>query len=157
MKYYLIVCFSLLTFSLSAQDIPSYNLEELETRIYSTEDVTYIVNFWATWCVPCIKELPYFEGLEKKYKDDPKVKVILVSLDFANAKENRLIPFVKNKQIKSEVIHFIEKDANYWIPRINKNWSGSIPATLVLNGDRKVKEFYEKSFESLEELEELLP
>lgn len=148
----LFLCLSNFAFS---QDIPSFSLEQLEERMYNDKDITYVVNFWATWCAPCVKELPYFEALNKKHSDN-NVEVILVSMDFAKMKESRLIPFVKKKKIKSEVIHFTEKNPNYWIPKISDKWTGSIPATLILNGKQGVNEFFETTFDSLEELEELL-
>jgi thiol-disulfide isomerase/thioredoxin len=153
MKFISAILFSVLIFNAKAQEIPTYNLEQLENHIFSEEDVTYVVNFWATWCAPCVKELPHFEQLQA---DNPDIKVILVSLDFANMKESRLIPFVEKKKIQSEVIHFVEKDPNYWIPKISPKWSGSIPATLILNGKKGVNEFFETTFESTKELQDLL-
>lgn len=138
---------------ISAQEIPTYNLEDLKGHIFNDEDVTYVVNFWATWCAPCVKELPYFEKLQARNEN---IKVVLVSLDFAKAKDSRLIPFVEKHKIESEVIHFVEKNPNYWIPEISKKWSGSIPATLILNGKKGINEFFETTFESTKELEELL-
>jgi len=145
-----------LTLTLRAGEIPSVDLEGLQDRISNKSDTTYVVNFWATWCAPCVKELPYFESLNTQHQND-KVKVLLVSLDFENAIEKRLIPFLKKKKIKSEVIHFNETQSpNYWIPRISTQWSGSIPATLVLNGNKGHSKFYEQSFRSTKELEKLV-
>lgn len=157
MKFLSILFIVLFASNINAQEIPTYNLQELQNHIYKDDDVTYVVNFWATWCAPCVKEMPYFEALEAKYKDNDKIKVILVSLDFANSKEVRLIPFVERKGIQSEVVHFVEKKPNEWIPTFSEDWSGAIPATLVLNGKKGINDFYEQSFESLEELEEILP
>jgi thiol-disulfide isomerase/thioredoxin len=153
MKFIITVFLSFLFLNGNAQEIPTYNLEQLENHIFNEEDVTYVVNFWATWCAPCVKELPHFEQLQAENED---IKVILVSLDFANMKASRLIPFIEKRQIQSEVIHFVEKDPNYWIPKISPKWSGSIPATLILNGKKGVNEFFETTFESTKELEDLL-
>ncbi len=153
MKFIVTIFLSLLFLNGNAQEIPTYNLEQLENYIFNDEDVTYVVNFWATWCAPCVKELPYFEKLQA---ENENIKVVLVSLDFANMKESRLIPFVEKRKIKSEVIHFVEKDPTYWIPKISPKWSGSIPATLMVNGKKDVKEFFETTFEYTQELEDLL-
>ncbi|MCB0502069.1 MAG: TlpA family protein disulfide reductase [Bacteroidetes bacterium] len=154
MKIFAILLLSIMTFTLQAQEIPSYNLEELQAEIYTDEDVTYIVNFWATWCAPCVKELPYFEALNEKYKEDDKVKVVLVSLDFTL---DRLVQYAEKNKLKSDVVFFTEKKPNQWIPAFSEEWTGSIPATIILNGHKGVNDFYEQSFESMKEIEELLP
>ncbi len=119
----------------------------LENAILKDENTTYVVNFWATWCAPCVKELPYFEKLNSVNK---KVKVVLVSLDFKDQYESRLIPFLRKKAIKSEVVLLTDKNYNAWLPRVDKDWSGSIPATLIIDKGKKV--FVEKDFASFEEL-----
>ena len=119
----------------------------LEKSILSDKNTTYIVNFWATWCAPCVKELPYFEKLNSENKT---VKVVLVSLDFKDQFEKRLIPFLKKKAIKSEVVLLTDKEYNNWLPQVDKEWSGSIPATLIIKNGKKV--FVEKEFASYEEL-----
>ncbi|WP_397363459.1 redoxin domain-containing protein [Olleya sp. R77988] len=110
---------------------------------------TYVINFWATWCAPCVKELPYFEKLNANYLDK-KVEVILVSLDFPKHIDTKLKPFLKKQKLKSEVILLDDVDSNTWIPKVDKDWSGAIPATIIYNQDKTV--FYERSF-IYEELE----
>ena len=119
------------------------DFEGLKPYLKKHNDTTYVVNFWATWCKPCVKELPYFEQLNENYKDK-KVKVILVSLDFAKTYESNLIPFVKKRGLKSEVILLNDPDSNNWINKVDKTWSGAIPATIVYNSTSR--NFYEKSF-----------
>jgi thiol-disulfide isomerase/thioredoxin len=123
--------------------IPSYNFNELEKLLYVNDDKIYVVNFWATWCAPCVKELPAFEKLNSNYKNE-NVEVILVSLDFPSQLESKLIPFVKKKKIQSKVILMIDPDQDTWIPKVNENWSGAIPATLIYNKGKR--QFYERSF-----------
>lgn len=123
--------------------IPVYNFNELEPLLKKKDDKTYIINFWATWCAPCIKELPYFEKINQEGKAK-NWKVILVSLDMPSMWKSKLIPFIRNKDIKSEVVVLDDPDQNSWIPKINKNWSGAIPATLIYN--RNKRKFYEQTF-----------
>ena len=85
---------------------------ELEPYLHRQNDTTYVINFWATWCRPCVKELPYFEQVTEKYKEQ-KVKVILVSLDFAEEIETKLIPFIKRKDLKSKIIVLDRETFNY--------------------------------------------
>lgn len=123
--------------------IKSYTYETLEPLLNRDDDKTYIINFWATWCKPCVEELPAFEKLNAEYKNK-NVEVILVSLDFPNQIETRLIPFIKEHNLKSNVILMADVDQNKWIPKISEKWSGAIPATLIYN--KNSRKFYEQSF-----------
>ncbi|MEK6482340.1 TlpA disulfide reductase family protein [Catalinimonas sp. 4WD22] len=133
----------------NAQDIPSYSFEELEDRINAeSKNQPLVVNFWATWCAPCIKELPHFESLRKDYQAD-EIKVLLVSLDMD---KDKALKFKEKKQLQSDVAYLDEVDFNQWIDKISPDWSGAIPATLMISpsGDRS---FHEGEF-SKEELYE---
>ena len=123
-----------------AQSIPSLNYTEIKPLLNQKGDKIYVVNFWATWCAPCIKELPYFESLNQR-KD---VEVLLVSLDFPKHKQSRLLPFVDKNKLQSKIVHLDDKDENYWINDIDPNWSGALPATLIFT--KKQRGFYEQSF-----------
>ena len=130
--------------------IPIYDFESLEDGYFNKEDgSTYVINFWATWCAPCVKELPYFEELNYKYADK-NVEVILVSLDFPNKYESKLKPFIISKNLKSKVVALNDVDSNTWIPKVHETWSGAIPATIIFNKNKR--QFYEQSF-TYDELE----
>lgn len=149
----LIYCIFLIPISAQAQQvvhhhdisIPVYNYTQLEPMLHPAEsnDTTYIFNFWATYCVPCIKELPHFEQIGKDFADQ-KVKVILISMDFKSKIATQVVPFIKKHQLKSSVILLSDPDANSWINKINPQWSGSLPATLIVKGNKR--EFNEKTF-----------
>lgn len=125
--------------------------EDLETRIReASSNSTLIINFWATWCGPCVEELPSFEQLNKNF-GGPNLKVWLVSLDFKSRLEKQFVPFLEKQQLKSEVILLADMDADAWIPRIDPNWEGALPATLIVrNGQR---ELFPTAFENYQELE----
>jgi len=124
-------------------DLEIYDYAGFEKFLNKQDDKIYVINFWATWCAPCVKELPYFEKLNESYKSK-NVEVILVSLDFPHLYEKKLKPFIKEKQLKSKVIALDDADMNSWIPKVDKSWSGSIPATVIYkNNERK---FFEQSF-----------
>jgi thiol-disulfide isomerase/thioredoxin len=131
------------------EKIPSLDFSELNEFLSKKNDTTYVVNFWATWCRPCIKELPAFEKLTTDYTNK-KVKVILVSLDFPDKIDSQVVPFIEKNSIKSKVLLLDDSDANSWIPKVSENWSGAIPATLIYN--RNTRLFYEQSF-TFEELQ----
>lgn len=124
-----------------------YDFENFEPFLQQNDDKIHVINFWATWCIPCVQELPYFEALGEKY---PEIDLVLVSLDFRKVVETELIPFIIDRQLKSEVLMLHEPDANSWIPKVNEDWSGAIPATVIYKGQQR--EFYEQSF-TFEELE----
>ncbi|MFT4698604.1 MAG: thiol-disulfide isomerase/thioredoxin [Flavobacteriaceae bacterium] len=133
----------------SSSEIPSLNFSELEPYFNKKNDTTYVINFWATWCKPCIKELPYFEKITETYANQ-KVKVVLVSLDFPKKLQSTLIPFVKKRGLKSEVILLNDDDVNTWIPKVSDEWEGAIPATLIYKNEHR--NFFERSF-TFEELD----
>lgn len=134
-----------------SRQIPQMNFQEFETLLHQQNDTVYVINFWATWCKPCIEELPAFEQLNTEYEDQ-KVSVILVSLDFPNKYEQLLLPFVKEKNLQSQIIHLTDVDANAWIDKVSPEWSGAIPATLIYKGNDRG--FYESqmNFEKLKSI-----
>ena len=126
-----------------SQNVPVLKITDLKKRIENNSDTTYIVNFWATWCSPCVKELPDFDSISKIYKDD-KVKVLLVTMDFKEEVKSKVLPFILAKKLYSEVLLLDEVNGNYFIPKISKEWSGAIPATLIVNNEYNFRHFFEK-------------
>lgn len=123
---------------------------QLQERIERAGDTTLVLNFWATWCKPCVEELPCFDELLHLYGVQ-NIQVLLVSLDFKSQLEKKFIPFLKQQQLKSEVALMADQDLSVWIPMIYEDWDGAIPATLVIKG--KKRRFNLGKFENLEELE----
>ena len=124
-------------------DLEVYDYAGFEAFLNKKDDNVYVINFWATWCAPCVKELPYFEKLNSEFKNK-NVEVILVSLDFPHLYEKKLKPFIKNKKLNSKVIALDDVDMNSWIPKVDASWSGSIPATIIYKNENR--KFYEQSF-----------
>jgi len=127
----------------NAQQLPVLKIADLEKRIKNNSDTTYIVNFWATWCVPCIKELPDFDSIDTDYKNQ-NIKILLVSIDFKEDLKTKLLPFIITKKIKSEVLLLDEVNGNYFIPKVSEQWTGAIPATLIINNQKNIHRFFEK-------------
>ena len=101
-----------------------------------TEHIT-VLNFWATWCKPCVAELPEFEKIHADFKAS-HVQVILANLDFHSKTDSVVPPFIVKKNLQSEVVHLTDQDANDWIDRIDASWSGAIPATVIYYKGQKV-------------------
>lgn len=129
----------------NAQEIKAIKYSALNEIITSKTSQYKVINFWATWCKPCIKELPQFEALNKKHRENG-LEVILVSFDFAEDLEKRLIPYVNKKNIKSKVLLLDETDYNSFIDKIDPSWSGAIPATLMMDYRNGNKQFFEQEF-----------
>jgi thiol-disulfide isomerase/thioredoxin len=123
----------------TAQSIEQIKLKELQQIINSNSDKVKVINFWATWCAPCIKEMPLFEKINA---DHPDVEVTLVSMDYdLDPNPDKVNRFVSRKELKSKVLILAEQNPNGWIHRIDKNWNGVLPATLILSsktGKRKL-------------------
>lgn len=127
--------------------------DELKPLLEMDSDTTYVVNFWATWCLPCVKELPYFIQLDSIY-NDKAFKLLLVSLDFKRDYLRKLQPFARERSIEEHILILEDNRSNYWIEDIDKSWGGSIPATLVYKGQKR--EFYERTFHDVNELSDIV-
>jgi thiol-disulfide isomerase/thioredoxin len=134
-----------------AQETKVIKFDHLEKLLSSPSDKIQVVNFWATWCAPCVKELPLFE---KMNQENAGVKVTLVNLDFAD-KLQRVNSFVSRKNIRADVLLLDEIDYNSWIDKVDKDWGGAIPATLIVNTKTGKRKFIEKELQE-GELEKLV-
>ena len=114
------------------QKIQAYNAEALMKRV-KNQDTLYVVNFWATWCMPCVQELPIFEKLNAQglTMDSLPIKVLMVSMDFKEDIAFRVPTFLERKKMKAEVVWLSDTKPNDFIPKIDNRWEGSIPMTLI--------------------------
>jgi len=151
--YYVLLCFVVLT---ACQPTPTdYNQEievidqfdELQLRFDAAPDQMWVVNFWATSCPPCVKEMPIFLRLERE-RDD--VKILLVSLDRAKDLDKRVYPFVQKHSITPEVVVLGDQNYSYWTDKIDLSWYGALPATIVFKGNKRTFRFGE--YETYEDL-----
>ncbi len=151
-KALLLVGWALVAPWVKAQDTLTFiKADQLLAWRNDTTDTVYVLNFWATWCAPCIAELPHFEKLNAEYAQKP-VRVILISTDFRRDVDRRLKPFIERQGLKSRVAFLDEKTPNDWIDTIAPEWSGAIPATLVMKPKAKFERFFERQLR-YEELE----
>jgi thiol-disulfide isomerase/thioredoxin len=129
-------------FIAKAQELKVINKSDLLALLNSKSDTTYVINFWATWCKPCVEELPVFEKINSDYKGK-KVKVVLISNDFKKQVTPKLKPFLLEKNIQSDVWWMSETDPNVWVNMVDPNWEGSLPATLIFKGNEQKRFFHE--------------
>ena len=132
-------------------EIPVVDFRTFEPRLYNNNDTTYVINFWASWCAPCREEMPDFERLHQAYVSK-KVKVVLVSLDMPNQIESRLIPYLAQDNITAETVLLDDPDFNSWIDKVDRTWSGGIPATLIYNQKNRIFLNRKTNFEELESI-----
>jgi thiol-disulfide isomerase/thioredoxin len=134
----------LLASAASAQHAKVIKFDKLQTLIDAKSDQVHVINFWATWCAPCVKELPLLEKLNAA--NDPTVKVTLINLDFAD-KLDKVNAFIARKNIKTDVLLLDEIDYNTWIDKVDKSWGGAIPATLIINPKNGRRKFLDKELQ----------
>lgn len=141
-----ILCFATLHTAAVCQPAGRVTARQLKAKIESPGDSIRIFNFWATWCGPCVKEMPLFEAYRLAH---PNVRLIFVSLDLQldpdPAKVNR---FASRKKLAGRVLLLDEPDPNAWIDTIEARWSGAIPATLVINPRNGKRAFEEKELKA---------
>jgi thiol-disulfide isomerase/thioredoxin len=129
--------------NIDAVELEIYDFNGLEKFLNQDDNKVHVINFWATWCKPCVKELPHFEALNEKYKDK-NVEVLLVSLDFPKQYDKKLKPFIIEHNLKSRILVLDDVDMNTWIPKVSEDWDGAIPVTIIYNKEKR--EFYNQIF-----------
>lgn len=132
-----------------AQRVAVLTFAQLHQRLVRPSDTTFVVNFWATWCAPCVQELPHFEQV-RAANAHRKVKVLLVSLDYVSQLDKKIKPFVKQRELRSEVVVLNETDPNNWLSQVDAKWSGALPFTLMVNNKTKQRATFEQALSSAE-------
>ena len=146
MKYFysLSVAFLLLIFAAgtsAGQKVTQIRIPDLEKILSSKDDRLFVINFWATWCPPCVKELPHFQKVAKEFHNDD-VSFLLVSIDFPSQIESHLKPFLEKNDVDLDVVIMMDTDQNEWIDKVDPSWQGNIPVTLMLNNAKKTRKFH---------------
>lgn len=129
---YIIALFSTASY-LNAQQIRSIPYLEMEKTIKESKGL-YVLNIWATWCKPCVSELPYFQKASEEF---PEVHFLLASVDFS-ARKDMVLPFLETRNISIPSIHLSDSGDSEWIGLLDKDFSGAIPATALFKDGQKV-------------------
>jgi thiol-disulfide isomerase/thioredoxin len=122
--------------------IKKWKITDLETYIEKS-DHPLIINFWATFCVPCVKEIPYFQSTVEAHKQEG-IELILVSLDLPDYYPTRIAAFAKKQEYHATLAWLNETDADYFCPRVDKRWTGGIPSSLFVNNKTHYRRFYDR-------------
>jgi len=153
-KIYLLIITVLLSLHVKPQKINSWKITDVVNYYSKKSDTVYVVSFWATFCRPCVGEIPFIQDITKKYSNK-KVKLLLVSLDLPGYYPNKISSFAKKNGINADIVWLNETDADYFCNMIDKKWGGSIPATVIVNAATGYKKFFEQEFKPEEFEQEL--
>lgn len=145
---HLLLLFCLPAFS---QEVTRIKMSELD-QLMQHRDSPVVINLWATWCGPCIKEMPHFV---KQAQQFPQVKFIFLSLDMKDAYPDQISKFIRKRKIRSTVVWLDEPDANRYANKIDPRWEGSIPATIFINSKKGYRKFVEGVMSEKELIKEL--
>lgn len=127
--------------------------DDLSTLLNRHEETTLVVNFWATYCAPCVQEIPFLDSLQQKYAGR-RLKVVLVNLDFRHQLKQRLEPFLEKHHLSSKVVVLADQDADSWIPKVSPDWDGGLPFTLLLKEGKKIP--HQQEFNNFDALEQFV-
>ncbi|MCS6917429.1 MAG: TlpA disulfide reductase family protein [Chitinophagales bacterium] len=128
--------------SVSGQEVRMVSTEELQQMLANPEKPV-LVNFWATWCRPCLEEIPFL--LEAWRRQPGMFDLVFVSVDF-RSQQQAVRNAAKRLQMEGTLLHLIAEGD--WINKVDANWSGAIPYTL-LRHNQKAAYFYD-AFQSAE-------
>ena len=140
--------------SAMGQQVRSIRITDLEKAVAASNGPV-VINFWATYCAPCIAEMPAFEKLAAKYKHTG-LKLVFVSLDMREDFPAKVDSFVVKRKVSNEVVWLNETDADYFCPKVDPKWSGAIPATLLINNNKGRRHFFEKEMSESELEKEIM-
>ncbi len=130
------------TFCIYAQCISVQSYSKLSKRVLAAKDTTFLLHYWATWCKPCVKEIDQFDAVAKQYKDK-KVKILLISLDSPQQLNSEVLPFLKSKNITSEVVLLSDTDMNVLVNKVHPSWSGAVPMSILFTSKKRKKTLFE--------------
>jgi thiol-disulfide isomerase/thioredoxin len=120
--------------------LSSVTADKLLEAIRTSNSPAVLVNMWATWCVPCIEEMPDLLRLQQNYRERG-VKLFLVSWD-TDAKLAQQFLRSKKVDFPSFIKDSGQNDPGF-IDGLTDKWSGALPATFLFDGNGKLVQMWE--------------
>ncbi len=138
-KVFSILFLFFLCSNVDGQNVKKVKIDALESYINSS-DHPLVISFWATWCAPCLHEIPWLQDAVEKQREK-KVEYLLVSLDFTEAYPKKIVHFIKQRNFNATFFWLDETNADHFCPKIDEKWSGGIPANLFVNNKTNYRKF----------------
>lgn len=121
-------------------EIPLIDEVWLKNKIDNRNGKILFVNFWATWCIPCVEEFPALVEIYNKHKNSD-FEFLSISVDLISDVETKVKPFLSDQSAEFKVVIVEEKRSDEVINLINPDWNGAIPVTVIYDKDGKRQEF----------------
>lgn len=121
-----------------SQKLPEWNEMNINGSEKISSDRNEVIHFFATWCKPCMQELPIFDTLRTMYSSE-KLELTFVCMDLKNSKK------MKKKINKLNLpghIYYLEPTQKS-VQSINPNWKGELPASIIYLPNNKGSELFE--------------
>lgn len=111
-------------------------------QLVDSSSTPIIISFWATWCSPCLHEIPWLEkSIAAKSQDS--ITLVLVCIDGAKT-TRELEVFVARKGFRSRVVLWQRPNFDAFALAMNIKWTEGIPATYLRNNKRNRKAFFNR-------------
>jgi len=121
------------------QDIkPISKTDDIKSIMDANKGKVVLLNFWATWCKPCVKEFPDLVKLQNNYKDKGFV-LVFISADMPEEIKSKVTPFLNQEKVDFTTYYIGSDKPEDIINYVDKDWQGAIPSTYIYDKDGNVK------------------
>jgi len=129
-------------FAQGAPELKSVSPQDIKDLIARNKGKVVLLNFFATWCVPCHKEFPDIVKLQSKYKSQG-LQVIEVSMNDVSEKED-MQKFL-NEQKPPFAVYLASSTEDEFYKAVDSRWDTALPMTLIYDRDGKARYFYSEA------------
>jgi thiol-disulfide isomerase/thioredoxin len=119
----------------AALTLPEFILADMTGKMRSIEEFTgqpLLINFWATWCVPCLREMPMFESVWQERNADHSLQIVGIAID-----RSEDVGLYLDKTSVSYPILIGQSDAMEAAGRVGPDFAG-LPFTIFVSADRQI-------------------